>query len=65
MPKGRFQLVKHDEKLDELVSKNMSNDQKKNLSSTNRLLNRGGSFVKDWEVSNKVFYISYLLKKSE
>lgn len=52
--KGHFQLVKQDEKLTDLIAGNLLGPSKglnKSFSSTNRLLNRGNTFVKDWEVS--------------
>lgn len=53
--KGHFQLVKQDEKLTDLIAGNLLGPTKglnKSFSSTNRLLNRGNTFVKDWEIVN-------------
>ncbi|CAF0703097.1 unnamed protein product [Brachionus calyciflorus] len=59
VPKSRFQLVKQDEKLADLIYENIllknssQSNLKKNFSTTNRLINKGiDSFVKDWEVVN-------------
>lgn len=61
MPKGQFQLVKHDEKLADAILENLmpnssTNQLSKAFSSTNRLINKGiASFIKDWEVVFKFF----------
>ncbi len=56
MPKSGFQLVKHDEKVADLLDDNLvanSTNLKinKSFSTTNRLINHKTNFVKDWEVS--------------
>ena len=58
MPKGRFQLVKNDEKLADLIADNLLANSlclkiNKSFSTTNRLINKDTNFVKDWEVSIK------------
>ncbi len=55
LPKSRFQLIKPDEKLADLIAENLMANSffkklNKSFSSTNRLINKDTNFVKDWEV---------------
>ena len=58
MPKSGFQLVKHEEKIadllaDDLVANSINLKCNKSFSTTNRLINHQTNFVKDWEARFK------------